>query len=308
MSGRKGGLGRGLDSLLGVASQKKQVGNSADNLVSDHEAVNRSDAQNAQQHSEKYPDTLPIEQLQRGQYQPRREIKQETLEELAESIRAQGIIQPIVVRPISDSQYEIIAGERRWRAAQLAQLQQVPVIVREVSDRDAMAFALIENIQREDLNPIDEALALQRLVQEFGLTQQAAAEAVGRSRVAVTNLLRLLNLHEKVRAMVEQGQLEMGHARTLLALEGGQQLEAAEQVVHSGLSVRETEKLVQRLLNPVQEKPARIVDPDVEALQNRLSEQLGAAVTIRQGAKGKGKITIQYNSLDELDGILAHVQ
>jgi len=215
-----------------------------------------------------------------------------------------------VVRPIGEpGRFEIIAGERRWRAAQLAGLHEIPAVVRDVPDRAAIAMALIENIQREELNPMEEASALQRLIDEFALTHQQAAEAVGRSRAAVSNLLRLLTLAEEVRGLVEKGELEMGHARALLALEGNAQVQAARQVVAKGLSVRETEQLVRRQHEPAKPKPAPAAqDPDVRRLQEELAERLGAKVQFQQGAKGKGKLVIHYNSLDELDGILNHIK
>ncbi len=301
MSARKGGLGRGLDSLLGAAKASKASTDTAapaTESAAGTEAVTPGAALKS----------LPVDLLQRGQYQPRREMNQEALEELSNSIRAQGVIQPIVVRPIGEGRYEIVAGERRWRAAQMAGLQEIPVVIKEVSDQVTMAMALIENIQREDLNPIEEAVALQRLINEFGLTQQEAADAVGRSRSSVTNMLRLLNLNAEVGQLVEKGKLEMGHARALLALEGEQQSDAAKQVLLLGLSVRETEKLVRKLLNPPKKRAVEALDPNVKRLQDRLSEQLGATVTIHQGNKGRGKLTIQYNSLDELDGILDHIR
>ncbi len=300
MSARKGGLGRGLDSLLGATKQSK-VSNSPSSAVVVEDGA-RSTTPGASLKS------LPVDLLQRGQYQPRRDMNQEALEELSNSIRAQGVIQPIVVRPIGESRYEIVAGERRWRAAQMAGLQEIPVVLKEVSDQVAMAMALIENIQREDLNPIEEAVALQRLIKEFGLTQQEAADAVGRSRSSVTNMLRLLNLNAEVGQLLEKGRLEMGHARALLALEGERQSEAAKQVLLLGLSVRETEKLVRKMLQPPRKKVVDKNNPDVLRLQDQLSEKLGAAVTIQQNSKGRGKLTIQYNSLDELDGILEHIR
>ena len=332
---RKGGLGRGLGSLLGAAKAPK-VPLEAGASLSDKEPVaNKEHTKKGMKRGKKVADksleskgegealggekvmdstlkSLPVDLIQRGQYQPRRTFDQEALEDLASSIRSQGVIQPIVVRSMGDQgRYEIVAGERRWRAAQLAGLQEMPVVVREVSDQAAMAMALIENIQRENLNPIEEASALQRLIKEFELTQQQAADAVGRSRTAVTNLLRLLNLNAEVGLLVEKGKLEMGHARALLGLEGKRQSDAAKQVILLGLSVRETEKLVRKLLRPPA-RPATTaaeeLDPNVRALQNQLSEKLGASVTIHQGGKGRGKLTIQYNSLDELDGILQHIQ
>jgi len=305
MSVRKGGLGRGLDSLLGAAKAPKvPVGSGGSASTPD----SKSSVQNRAASPVASLSTLPVDLLQRGQYQPRRDMNQDALEELASSIRAQGVIQPIVVRAIEEGRYEIVAGERRWRAAQLAGLQDIPVIIKELSDQATMAMALIENIQREDLNPIEEAVALQRLIKEFGLTQQKAADAVGRSRTSVTNMLRLLNLNAEVGQLLEKGKLEMGHARALLALEGEQQSDAAKQVILLGLSVREAEKLVRKILNPPKRKAVEEVDPNVRHLQTRLSETLGASVTIHQSGKGRGKLTIQYNSLDELDGILDHIK
>jgi len=236
----------------------------------------------------------------------------ETLEDLADSIRAQGVVQPILVRRTGAGSYEIIAGERRWRAAQLAGLQEVPVVVRDMDDRAAVAVALIENIQRENLNPLEEARALERLIGEFDMTHQQAAEAVGRSRTAVSNLLRLLELGEVATAMVQRGELEMGHARALLALEGRRQAEAAHQVVNHGLSVRATERLVKKLLaeasaGPAKAAPARR-DPDLVHLEQGLSDRIGAPVQVQHNRKGKGRLIINYNSLDELDGILEHIQ
>ncbi|MCB1710438.1 MAG: ParB/RepB/Spo0J family partition protein, partial [Halioglobus sp.] len=252
---------------------------------------------------------LPVDLIQRGKYQPRRDIDPESLQELADSIKVQGVMQPIVVRPVSDRKYEIIAGERRWRATQLAGLDSIPALVREVPDSAAIAMSLIENIQREDLNPIEEAAALMRLQQEFELTQQEVANAVGKSRSTVANLLRLMSLQDDVRRLVEHGDLEMGHARALLALEAGQQSQAAHSVVGKGLSVRQTEALVRNLLER-REKPAPVqaVDPNIRHLQDDLSQRLGARVEIRHGTAGKGKLVLSYNSLDELDGILSHIK
>jgi len=252
---------------------------------------------------------LPVDLIQRGKYQPRRDMEPGSLQELADSIKAQGVMQPIVVRPISPEKYEIIAGERRWRATQLAGLDSIPAVVRDVPDEAAIAMALIENIQREDLNPVEEALALQRLQSEFELTQQEVAQAVGKSRSTVANLLRLLSLQEDVRRMLEHGDLEMGHARALLALEGGEQSHAASQVVAKGLSVRQAEALV-RHIQSSREKPeqSRDIDPNIRHLQDDLSQRLGAKVLIQHSAKGKGKLILSYNSLDELDGILGHIK
>ncbi len=294
MSGgrRKPGLGRGLDALLGAA---RTPGAEA-------EAPTESVRQ------------LPVDQLRRGQYQPRGAISQESLQELADSIRAQGVVQPIVVRPLTEGgAYEIIAGERRWRACQLAGLHEIPVVIRDVNDQTALAMALIENIQREDLNPIEEANSLKRLLDEFSLTHQQVAEAVGRSRTAVSNLLRLLALPGAVREMVEQGRLEMGHARALLALDEGVLAETAAKVADKGLSVRETEALVRAQLKRQGDKgapaPAEPVGAgDVRRLEGELSERLGSRVSIRYNSKGKGRLVIDYNSLDELDGIIARIQ
>jgi len=252
---------------------------------------------------------LPVDVIQRGEYQPRVDMHQESLQDLADSIAVQGVVQPIVVRTIGENRYEIVAGERRWRAAQMAGLHEIPAVVREVDDRSAIAIALIENIQRENLNPLEEARALARLIDEFELTHEQAAAAVGRSRAAVSNLLRLLDLDDGVKVLLERGELEMGHARALLALAGARQVEAARQVVARGLSVRATEGLVRQL----QQKPAsrtthaRPKDPNVQRLEADLSDKLGASVALRQGKGGKGKLEISYNSLDELDGILEHI-
>jgi len=253
---------------------------------------------------------IPIDQLQRGKYQPRTHMNAEALEELAASIKAQGVVQPIVARPLSAGNYEIIAGERRWRAAQLAGLETVPAVVRQIPDEAAIAIALIENIQRENLNPVEEANALTRLIDEFHMTHQQVADAVGRSRAAVTNLLRLLTLNPDVRELLEDARMDMGHARALLALEGKDQSQAAHQVVDKGLSVRETENLVRRLLSrPTGHKtPGARMDPDTRALAQQLSEKLGTKVRIHHNAKGKGRLVIEYTTLDELDGILAHLR
>lgn len=297
MSARKRGLGRGLDALLGASTAGQQQG-----------ATGAADAPAGG--DEKLLKELPVDLIQRGKYQPRRDIEPESLQELADSIRAQGVMQPIVVRPVSDRKYEIIAGERRWRATQLAGLDVIPAVVRDVSDEAAIAMALIENIQREDLNPIEEAVALQRLQREFDLTQQEVAEAVGKSRSTVANLLRLMTLAEDVRRLVEHGDLEMGHARALLALEGAAQSQAARQVVGKGLSVRQTEALVRHLqaAKDAPLKKARAMDPNIRHLQDDLSQRLGTRVQIQHSAGGKGKLVLPYSSLDELDGILSHIK
>jgi ParB family chromosome partitioning protein len=289
MAGKKRGLGRGLDALLGSGEQ------------------------------ETAPITevtqLPVEKIQRGRFQPRREFDPTALQELADSIKAQGVVQPIVVRPVDDGMHEIIAGERRWRAAQLAEQSEVPVVIRDVDDRAAMAMGVIENIQRENLNAVEEAGALHRLLNEFGLTHQQVAEAVGKSRSAVSNSMRLLDLNEDVIALLNARELEMGHGRALLALKGESQSSTARQVAKKKLSVRATEALVKRLLaseeaEKVEPKAATQMksDPDVERLVTKLSEKLGAQVKLQQARHGKGKLVISYNSLDELDGILDHIR
>ena len=253
---------------------------------------------------------IPIDLIQRGKYQPRTDMHEDALEELAASIRAQGVMQPIVVRPISSDKYEIIAGERRWRATQIAGLDSIPAIIKPVGDEAAIAMSLIENIQRENLNPIEEAMALKRLQDEFELTQQEVADAVGKSRATVTNLMRLIGLTIDVRRMLEHGDLEMGHARALLSLPDIQQSEAARSVVGKGLSVRQTESLVRRLIAEVGSNNSagpKMVDPDIKNLEESLADKLGAKVMIQHTAKGKGRLVLKYNSLDELDGILSHI-
>ena len=253
---------------------------------------------------------IPIDLIQRGRYQPRRDMDPAALQELADSIRQQGVMQPVVVRPIQEGRYELIAGERRWRAAQMAELDGLPAIVRDVPDEAAIAMALIENIQRENLNPIEEAFALQRLQDEFGLTQAQVAESVGKSRTTITNLLRLIGLSEDVRIMLEHGDLEMGHGRAMLSLPPELQLQVARQVVAKSLSVRQTEALVRRVQNenPQRKQAKGEVDPNIRALQDDLAERLGARVSIDHGQRGKGKLVIEYSSLDELDGILGHIR
>jgi ParB family chromosome partitioning protein len=261
---------------------------------------------------------LPVDLLQRGQYQPRVDMRQDTLDDLAASIKAQGVVQPIVVRPVQTGHtgiqhYEIVAGERRWRAAQLAGLDEIPAVVRDIPDEAAVAMSLIENIQRENLNPLEEAHALQRLIHDFDLTHQEAAQAVGRSRASVSNLLRLLELSDKVKSLVETRQLEMGHARALLGVTNKmQQYDAAQQVVKGGLSVRATEQLVRRMLSPgggkTPKKADTQKDKDIQRLEMDMSDKLGAKVRIDHSKKGSGKLVISYNSLDELDGILGHLK
>ena len=308
MSTKRPTLGRGLADLLGQArmvSPTTQGGSDAAGAVP-------GSATHAAPPGEQLAH-LPVSLLQRGRYQPRADMREDTLDDLAESIRRQGVIQPVVVRPIvstgGEQRYEIIAGERRWRAAQRAGLTQVPAVIRHVPDEAAVAMALIENIQREDLNPIEEAIALQRLQQEFQLTQQQVADAVGKSRVTVSNLLRLIALPEVIKTMLSHGDLEMGHARALLGLPENQQVEGARHVVARGLTVRQTEALVRQWLSG---KPAPVEtakpDPDIARLEQRLAERLGSAVQIRHGKKGKGQLVIGYNSLDELQGVLAHIR
>ncbi|OZB43456.1 MAG: chromosome partitioning protein ParB [Alishewanella sp. 34-51-39] len=282
MSLKKRGLGRGLDALLTASKPAAAVP--------------------AREHSELQK--IPVEFLQPGKYQPRKDMSQDALEDLANSIKAQGVIQPIVVRPLAENRYEIIAGERRWRASQLAQLAEVPCLIKDVPDEAAVAIALIENIQREDLNAMEEAVALQRLLTEFELTHQQVADAVGKSRAAVSNLLRLNQLNDDVKLLLEHGDIEMGHARALLALDGDAQSDAARLVAAKQLTVRDTENLVRRILEPAPAKTPREKDPDVAALELKLSEHFAAPVQIDYNKKGKGSLLISYNSLDELDGIL----
>lgn len=299
MSGRKRGLGRGLDALLGTGKSLHSGG--AETPEAARAVTSGVDDAPLRE--------LPVELIQRGKYQPRRDMEPESLRELADSILAQGVMQPIVVRPVSGQKYEIIAGERRWRATQLAGLEVIPAIIRNVSDQAAIAMALIENIQRQDLNPIEEAASLQRLQHEFDLTQQEVATAVGKSRSTVANLLRLMTLQEDVRRLVEHGDLEMGHARALLGLEGSKQSVAARTVVGKGLTVRQTEALVRNLAaEKTQSPPKKTLDPNIRHLQDDLSQRLGAPVAIQHGASGRGKLVLSYNSLDELDGILSHIK
>ena len=298
MSDKKRGLGRGLEALLGEAKPRLEPGTPAAREQLLH---------------------IPVDLLARGKYQPRVDMREESLEDLADSIKAQGVIQPIVVRPVGaptpgqPQRYEIVAGERRWRAAQMAGLHDIPAVLRRIDDEHAVALALIENIQREDLNPLEEALALSRLITEFELTHQQAAEAVGRSRAAVSNLLRLLELPQAIRPFIEKRELEMGHARALLALPAAkQQAEVGALVAKKGLSVRETEALVRRLIshaggNKNKSGRARSKDPDIQRLENDLADKLGATVELQHSTTGKGKLVISYHTLDELDGILAHI-
>lgn len=280
------GLGRGLDALLGgeTSTTTATAG----------------------------PATLPLTQIRAGRYQPRTRMNPESLAELAESIKAQGVVQPILVRPFEDGQYEIIAGERRYRAAQMAGLTEVPVVVRDVPDESALTMALIENIQREDLNPLEEAQGVQRLIREFNFTHEQAAQAIGRSRSATTNLLRLLNLAAPVQEMLMDGNLDMGHARALLAVDGATQVQLGHRIIVKGLSVREAEALVTRAQKG-EPKPQRKVagsvrNRDMERLEEELSDTLGAVVTVRTDSKGRGKVVVGFSSLDQLDGILARLR
>lgn len=289
MTTKKRGLakGRGLDALLGSIQKEK--------LQLEAQAIDHGQLKQ-----------VDVDLLKRGEYQPRRFIQEQDLKELAASIEKHGVMQPIMIRPIQDDQfsYEIIAGERRWRAAQLAGLKQVPAIVRDLNDQVAIALALIENIQRQDLNPIDQALALQRFHDEFGLSHQEIAETVGKARTTVSNLLRLLSLDDVIKDFMQEGQLDMGHARAILALKAKDQIAIAKVIIDKNLSVRQTEQLVREWNQPKQSKPKEATPPDIEQLTQRLSERFGAQVKIDHNKQGKGKLVIQYHSLDELDGIL----
>jgi len=301
MSAKKKGLGRGLDALLDGIRE----------LESD--ATIKGEQTGTEDPTIAGVVSLPIESIEGGRHQPRHGFDPDSLRELADSIAAQGVIQPILVRPVGTGRYEIIVGERRWRASRQAGLTEIPVLVREVDEQSAIAIALIENIQREDLDPLEEAGALERLLTEFELTHRQVAEAVGKSRTTVTNLLRLLELNDDVKQQLQDRRLEMGHARALLGLQGPQQSEVATRVIAHGLSVRETEKLVRRLRVTDQKPPPASApepkpDPDITRLQEDLGVRLGARVRIEHGSRGTGKLVIAYNSLDELDGILAHIK
>ncbi|MEJ2419319.1 MAG: ParB/RepB/Spo0J family partition protein [Exilibacterium sp.] len=300
MAAKRKGLGRGLDALLSGAKSSE-----ATQIIA--AATSPDPGEDGKLAG------IPLEFIQRGKYQPRHDMHSEALEELAESIKAQGVMQPIVVRPIASApagvKYEIIAGERRWRAAQIAGLDKIPAVIREVTDEAAIAMALIENIQREDLNPIEEAVALKRLQDEFELTHQEVAAAVGKSRTTVTNLLRLITLSDEVKMLLEHGDLEMGHARALLTLDSSRQRDVARQVTAKGLSVRQTEALVRRLQKQLSETtPETKEDPDIKKLEEGLAEHIGVPVSVQHSAKGKGKLVLKYNNLDELDGILHHLR
>ncbi|MFB2863543.1 ParB/RepB/Spo0J family partition protein [Aeromonas sp. MdU4] len=296
MTPKKRGLGKGLDALLSTSTAARQKQVMSDQRTEEAMApANQGELRK-----------LPVEWLQSGKYQPRKDMSQDALEELANSIRAQGVIQPIVVRPLGEQSFEIIAGERRWRASQLARLEVVPCIVKDVPDEAAVAIALIENIQREDLNAIEEAVALQRLLTEFELTHQQVAEAVGKSRTTVTNLLRLNQLNDDVKRFVEHGDLDMGHARALLALSGQAQSELAKLVAQKGLTVRDTEKLVQKALEPAKARVEPARDPQIGYLERQLAEKIGNQVQLQPGKRDSGKLVISYDNLSDLDRILGY--
>ncbi|MFQ2015024.1 ParB/RepB/Spo0J family partition protein [Aeromonas veronii] len=296
MTPKKRGLGKGLDALLSTSTAARQKQVMSDQRTEEAMApTNQGELRK-----------LPVEWLQSGKYQPRKDMSQDALGELANSIRAQGVIQPIVVRPLGEQSFEIIAGERRWRASQLARLEVVPCIVKDVPDEAAVAIALIENIQREDLNAIEEAVALQRLLTEFELTHQQVAEAVGKSRTTVTNLLRLNQLNDDVKRFVEHGDLDMGHARALLALSGQAQSELAKLVAQKGLTVRDTEKLVQKALEPAKARVEPARDPQIGYLERQLAEKIGNQVQLQPGKRDSGKLVISYENLSDLDRILGY--
>jgi len=299
MVSKRKGLGRGLDALLGSGNGTSTVKEAIDEVQSPAPLPDTNEQL-------KY---VPVELIQRGKYQPRRDMNPESLEELSASIKAQGVMQPIVIRPISAEKYEIIAGERRWRATQLAGLDTIPAVIRDVSDEAAIAMALIENIQRENLNPLEEAIALKRLQDEFELTHQQVADAVGKSRTAVTNLLRLIALDEEVKKLLEHGDIEMGHGRAMLSLAPAQQRSVASEVVAKELSVRQTEALVRRTLEQITQPTIKQEQqtPDLKHLEEGISEKVGVPAMIQHTAKGKGKLVLKYNNLDELDGILHHL-
>jgi len=295
MAAKRQSLGKGLDALLGISEDAiDQPTTGTDSFDQDARDQLRN---------------IPVDMLQRGKYQPRVDFDNDSLQELADSISSQGLMQPISVRKIEDNKFEIIAGERRWRAAQLAGLDTIPAIVRDVSDQTTVAMALIENIQREDLNPVEESQALIRLQNEFGLTQQQVAEAVGKSRSAVTNLMRLASLEAPVQQLLQKADIELGHAKCLLGLEGNSQIQAARTVASKKLTVRQTEALIKQLQNPSPKKDTQSTpNQDIENLQQDLSDKLGAKVSIQHSSKGSGKLVIAYNNVDELDGILGHIK
>ncbi|AHV37234.1 TPA: ParB/RepB/Spo0J family partition protein [Aeromonas dhakensis] len=298
MTPKKRGLGKGLDALLSTSTAARQKQVMSDQRTEQAMAPTPTNQGELRK--------LPVEWLQSGKYQPRKDMSQDALEELANSIRAQGVIQPIVVRPLGEQSFEIIAGERRWRASQLARLEVVPCLVKDVPDEAAVAIALIENIQREDLNAIEEAVALQRLLTEFELTHQQVADAVGKSRTTVTNLLRLNQLNDDVKRFVEHGDLDMGHARALLALSGQAQSELAKLVAQKGLTVRDTEKLVQKALEPAKARVEPVRDPQFGYLERQISEKIGNQVQLQPGKQDSGKLVISYENLADLDRVLSY--
>ncbi|MBW3733833.1 ParB/RepB/Spo0J family partition protein [Aeromonas dhakensis] len=298
MTPKKRGLGKGLDALLSTSTAARQKQVMSDQRTEQAMAPTPTNQGELRK--------LPVEWLQSGKYQPRKDMSQDALEELANSIRAQGVIQPIVVRPLGEQYFEIIAGERRWRASQLARLEVVPCLVKDVPDEAAVAIALIENIQREDLNAIEEAVALQRLLTEFELTHQQVADAVGKSRTTVTNLLRLNQLNDDVKRFVEHGDLDMGHARALLALSGQAQSELAKLVAQKGLTVRDTEKLVQKALEPAKARVEPVRDPQFGYLERQISEKIGNQVQLQPGKQDSGKLVISYENLADLDRVLSY--
>lgn len=306
MAAKRQSLGKGLDALLGIPEDAETLQDQA--VIDSSQELLAQTLADAVSLADGSLQNLPVEFLHPGQYQPRRDLNSEALQELADSIATQGVMQPIIVRPTGDNKYEIIAGERRWRATQQAGLDTIPAIVREVTDEATIAMALIENIQREDLNAMEESLALIRLRDEFKLTQQQVADAVSKSRSAVTNLMRLASLEKAVQQQLERGELELGHAKCLLGLEGNAQIEAARSVAANAMTVRQTEVLVKKLQNPSPDTKPQAPNPDIMRLQEELSEKLGAAVSIQHSAKGAGKLIFKYNSVDELDGILAHLK
>ncbi|QSR45643.1 ParB/RepB/Spo0J family partition protein [Aeromonas dhakensis] len=300
MTPKKRGLGKGLDALLSTSTAARQKQVMSDQRTEQAMAPTPTPTNQGELRK------LPVEWLQSGKYQPRKDMSQDALEELANSIRAQGVIQPIVVRPLGEQSFEIIAGERRWRASQLARLEVVPCLVKDVPDEAAVAIALIENIQREDLNAIEEAVALQRLLTEFELTHQQVADAVGKSRTTVTNLLRLNQLNDDVKRFVEHGDLDMGHARALLALSGQAQSELAKLVAQKGLTVRDTEKLVQKALEPAKARVEPVRDPQFGYLERQISEKIGNQVQLQPGKQDSGKLVISYENLADLDRVLSY--
>ncbi len=298
MSVKKRGLGKSLDALLSTSNTARSKQVEADKKVASQVIDQEGELRQ-----------IPVEFLQRGEFQPRKDMSEDALDDLAKSIKTQGIIQPIIVRQlINSNRFEIIAGERRWRAAQLAHLADVPCIVKDADDQSTMAMALIENIQREDLNAMEEAIALDRLINEFELTHQQVADEVGKSRTTVSNLLRLNTLNDDVKVLLERGDIDMGHARALLGLNGELQSDNARIVNEKNLTVRETERLVQKALKGEPEKKEKVIDPNIDSLQQRLTDHLGAKVAISDNGKGKGKLVISYTSVDELEGVLAHLK